>query len=44
MKRAVVVLLFLSVLSCKKEMISDKLVEASCGQYQFNMKGEKVVI
>jgi len=39
MKRAVVVLLFLSFISCKKEPISDKLVEASCGQCQFNMKG-----
>jgi len=39
-KRSVVVLLFLSIISCKKEMISDKLVEASCGQCQFNMEGK----
>jgi len=39
-KRAFVVLLFLSVISCKKEAISDKLVEASCGQCQLNMEGK----
>jgi len=34
-----VALLFVSVLSCKKDTISDKLVEASCGQCQFSMEG-----
>jgi len=39
-KRTFVVLLILSVISCSKEQISDKLVAASCGQCQFNMEGK----
>lgn len=32
--------LLLGTISCKKEGISNKIVQASCGQCQFKMKGK----